>query len=213
MRTLTLLLLCLSTGLFAQVNTELGSRETEPTISEKQEGTAVFVSGFSPTDVGFLHVYVDPAVDPLETYILRGQEMTAPALALLPEDFRNMEGTFYNSISIMGIEEDLYVTRYQGAPRSQIDMFAVRDGEVMHLKTLAYLDCDDTDCAQRDSYITDLNLDTTFDLVTITREDSSETEGTRETFTMPRATREWEETTELDVPWEGITFYKGDAKQ
>ena len=209
MRTLPLLLFfCLSTIGVAQGSTELGSVESEPTLTEERDGTAAFVSAFEPTDIGFMHVYVDAAVDPLETYLLRGQELSDAALALLPAEFSSMQGTFYGAISIMGIEEDLYLTRYKGAPRDQIDMFAVRDGKVVHLKTLAYLDCTGDDCAQQDSYLTDLNLDTTFDLVTISRDNATEMEGTRETFTMPRATRSWEATTEFDVPWEGITFHK-----
>ncbi len=201
--------------LFGQSPVDVGTkgRPNEAFIDPAAPTTAAFIENFEPSDVGFLHVYIDPSVDPLETYLLRGVEMDANALAELPAEFREMApdssaGKFYGTLSMMGIEENLYLTRFVGPTRGQIDMFAVRDGEVVHLKTLAYLECGTPgDCAQLDSYLTDVNLDTTFDLIQISRANAADTEGARAAYVMPRSTKMWTETEELDVPWEGITFY------
>jgi len=210
---LTLLFLLAPLFTFAQSDVDVTAEEERATLSDVPENLVPFVESFAPSSVGFIHVYVDPAVDPLETYLLRGVEMSPAAIALLPTEYREMAtqegGKMLGSISIMGIEEYLYLTRFAGDSRGQIDMFAVRDGEIVHLKTIAYLDCDTPgDCAQLDSYITDLNLDTTFDLVQIERENEQDEAGTRAVYTMLRPDKTWVETDELDVPWEGIIFYK-----
>ena len=168
---------------------------------------------FEESNVGFLHVYVDPAVDPLETYLFRGVEMGEGEVSQLPQaylsDLSSTDGKFYAAMAIQGIEENLYLVRFQGEEGGRIDQFAIRDEQPIHLKTLAYLKCDEPGtCAQLDSYITDVNLDTKFDLIQIIRQNASDTEEERHVYTMPRETREWAETQELDVPWEGITFYE-----
>ena len=206
--------LFLTASVYGQTPVDVGTEVRPDTYTELADGTAAFIDNFQPTDVGFLHVYIDPSVDPLETYLLRGVTMSADALALLPTEFQEMapdtsKGKFFATVAMMGIEENLYLTRFVGPTRSQIDMFAVRDGEVEHLKTLAYLDCGTPgNCAQMDSYLTDLNLDTTFDLVEISRKNAQDSEPVRHVYTMPRATKMWTETEELEVPWEGITFYE-----
>lgn len=208
----TFLLFLTTLVTYAQSDVDVTAEEQPLTLTAVDDEVIPFVENFEPSNVGFLHIYVDPAVDPLETYLLRGAEMTTDGLALLPQEFQQMiegdSGKFYGTIAVMGIEENLYVTRYKGSDRDQIDMFAARDGDIIHLKTLAYLNCDTPgDCAQLDSYLTDLNLDTTFDLVQIERQ-SEDGEESRSVYTMPRDTRMWVETEELDVPWEGITFYR-----
>lgn len=214
--TYLLLLLFVSTLAFAQSDVDVTAEEQPMTLTDVDDNLIPFVESFEPSNVGFLHVYVDPAADPLETYLFRGVEMGPASIALLPAEYRQMAeedgATMYGAITIMGIEENLYLTRLRGDTRDQIDMFAARNGEVVHLKTLAFLNCDEPgNCGQLDSYITDLNLDTTFDLVQIERENGQDEEGDRSVYTMLRDTRTWVETDELDVPWEGITFYKHDS--
>jgi len=211
--TLFCLLLLASISTFAQSDVDVTAEEQPMTLTDVDSDLIPFVESFEPSNVGFLHVYIDPSVDPLETYLFRGVEMGPASTALLPPEYRQMAAedstTMFGAITIMGIEENLYLTRLRGQSRDQIDMFAARDGEIVHLKTLAYLNCDEAGaCAQLDSYITDLNLDTTFDLVQIERDDAQDEQGERRVYTMLRDERQWIPTEELDVPWEGITFYQ-----
>ena len=203
-------LLLTAVSLSGQTTIDVGNPPVEAATPAITEELQPFVSSFDPSDVGFMHVYVDPRVDPLETYLLRGRELPTAATEVLPAEFQKLagKGKMYGAISIMGIEEDLYLTRYVGSDRQQIDMFALRDGEIVHLKTLAYLNCTTPgDCPQQDSYITDLNLDTTFDLVQITRQGGEDENPERAVFTMLPSDKTWTATDEMDVPWEGITFY------
>ena len=216
MRYSCLLLCCLfATLLPAQTPIQVGRGGMQTSVAEANTGADLFATGFDESDVGFLHVYVDPNPDPLSDYLFRGVELSDTALTMMPARLRKLakdeDATFYGTMAIHGIDENLYITRLDAPRRDQIDMFAIRDGRVVHLKTLAYLDCAGTECLQMDSYITDLNLDTRFDLVQIARRvaDGNRTTDERRTvYTMPIADRRWEVTEELDVPWEGITFYE-----
>jgi hypothetical protein len=188
----------------------VGSAVIDPVTTEEMDE---FRSLFEQSNVGYLHVYVDPAVDPLETYLFRGIEMGEGEVSMLPEAYlRQIDpdgGKLYASIFVQGIEEDLYLVRYSGQETGRIDQFAIRDAAPVHLKTLASLDCKTPgDCAQLDSYITDVNLDTRLDLIQISRENASDTDETRAVYTMTPEDRSWQETEAMDVPWEGVTFYK-----
>ncbi|MBB4077456.1 hypothetical protein GGR28_000057 [Lewinella aquimaris] len=205
-------LFVLLTPLMAQSPVDVGRGGMQTPLPEASTGMDEFATLFDESNVGFLHVYVDPAVDPLETYLLRGTEMGEAEVGQLPNEFLEglgaRQGKMYATIAVKGIEENLYLTRFDGPGRDQIDMFAIRDGKLVHLKTLAYLNCAEPgNCAQLDSYITDLNLDTTFDLVQISR-DGADSDESRNVYTMLRQNRTWVETNELEVPWEGITFYQ-----
>ncbi|MCP9237218.1 hypothetical protein [Lewinella sp. JB7] len=196
----------------AQSPVDVGRGGMQTTAPEARTGMDEFATLFDESNVGFLHIYVDPAVDPLETYLLRGVEMGEAEIGDLPGDFlRDLnvrKGKMYATIAVQGIEENLYLTRFDGPTRDQIDMFAIRDGKLLHLKTLAYLNCGEPgNCAQLDSYLTDVNLDTTADLIQIFRQRAGATEE-RQVFTMPRESRTWVATEKLDVPWEGISFYE-----
>ena len=214
MRYFTLLFACfLCTCVRAQTPNTQGTGGAETTNLATGTELEELAGIFDESNVGFLHVYVDPAVDPLETYLFRGVEMGEGEVSQLPGTFLSGldtdRGKFYAAMAIRGIEENLYLVRYDGPARDQIDEFAIRDGQLVHLKTLAYLECGTPgDCGQLDSYITDVNLDTDFDLIQISRSSSADTDPERHVYTMPRTTRMWAETTELDVPWEGITFYE-----
>ncbi|THH41065.1 hypothetical protein [Neolewinella litorea] len=222
MRQFTLLCftLLLSLSVHAQSPVDVGGEGMQTTALEEATGADLFATNFDESNVGFLHVYVDPTSDPLETYLLRGQEMSDTAVAMLPTRLRRLakddNATFYATIAIKGINENLYLTRLDGPRRDQIDMFAIRDGKVKHLKTLAYLDCAGTECLQMDSYITDVNLDTNFDLIQIARR-STEANGTtderRSVYYMSPDSRRWRVTEELDVPWEGIQFHEPGSEQ
>ena len=212
-RPLIFLCLLLVAALPAQSPVDVGDEGMETTALANEEAQA-FTTGFEESNVGFLHIYVDPAADPLETYFMRGREMSDEALALLPGRFRrdamDDNSTMYSALSIKGIDENLFLTRLDGPRRDQIDMFAVRDGKVVHLKTLAILDCAGNECTQMDSYITDVDLDTRFDLIQISRrraEGRGATDERRTVYFMDTDTRRWKMTQELDVPWDGITFF------
>ncbi len=216
---LTIFCLLLASVTVAQSPVDVGGEGLQTTAFEEATGADLFATTFDESNVGYLHIYIDPALDPLETYLLRGQEMTDTAMALLPPRFRKMamkdDATLYSTIAIHGIDENLYLTRLDGPRRDQIDMFAIRDGKVKHLKTLAYRDCAGTECLQMDSYITDVDLDTNFDLIQIARrktESMGTTDERRTVYYMNPDSRRWKMTQELDVPWEGILFYDKDDR-
>ena len=212
---LTILCLSVATVSLAQSPVDVGQEGMQTTAAEAATGADYFATAFNESNVGFLHVYLDPAVDPLETYLLRGREMPDTAVAMLPARFRKEAekdgNTLYATIAVKGIEENLYLTRLDAPRRDQIDMFAIRDGKIRHLKTLAYLDCAGAECLQMDSYITDVNLDTNFDLIQIARrktESMGTTDERRTVYYMDPDSRRWKMTQELDVPWEGIQFFE-----
>lgn len=210
----------LAGSLLAQSPVDVGGEGMQTTALEEATGADLFATNFDESNVGFLHVYIDPSLDPLETYLLRGREMPDTAVAMLPARLRRLAkddaAKFYATVAIQGINENLYLTRLDGPRRDQIDMFAIRDGKVKHLKTLAYRDCGGTECLQMDSYITDVNLDTNFDLIQIARrttESSGTTDERRSVYYMSPDSRRWRVTEELDVPWEGIQFYEADSPE
>ncbi len=210
--------LLLTALLPAQSPIDVGSGGMQTTALEQGEnGASLFASGFDESNVGFLHVYIDTTEDPLEDYLFRGRELSDTIVAMLPPRIGELAdgGTFYGTMAIHGIDENLYITRLEGPVRDQIDMFAFRDGKVVHLKTLSFLDCSAADCQQLDSYITDLNLDTNFDLVQIARRvtaNNGTADERRSVYYMPRDNRRWQLTEELEVPWEGITFFDGEEQ-
>ena len=213
-RPLLFLALLLTAALPAQSPVDVGAEGMETTALTDTEEAAAFIAGFEDSNVGFLHIYLDPAADPLETYFMRGREMGEEAMALLPGRFSRdavQDGSkMYSAIAIKGIDEQLYLTRLDGPRRDQVDMFAVRDGKVVHVKTLAVLDCAGDECMQMDSYITDVDLDTRFDLIQIARrrvDGRGATDERRTVYFMDPDTRRWKLTEELEVPWEGITFF------
>jgi hypothetical protein len=207
-----LLLTCTS---YAQTPVDVGREGAQTTAIEENTGADLWATQFDEESIGFLHVYVDPDPDPLETYLFKGRELSQAAIDMMPARLRKLadreDTKVYATKAIMGIGENLYITRIDGPRRDQIDMFAIRDERVKHLKTLAYRDCGSTECLQMDSYITDVNLDTDFDLIQIARR-STKSQGTtderRTVYYMPRETKRWKRTEELDVPWEGITFFE-----
>ncbi|PPK84069.1 hypothetical protein CLV84_4219 [Neolewinella xylanilytica] len=210
-----------ATACLAQSPVDVGGEGMQTTALEASTGVDIFATTFDESNVGYLHVYVDPAIDPLETYLLRGVEMSDTAIAMLPPRFRKMankEGsTLYSTIAIHGVGENLYLTRLDAPRRDQIDMFAIRDGRVKHLKTLAYRDCAGNECLQMDSFITDVDLDTNFDLIQIARrktESMGTTDERRTVYYMDPDNRRWKMTQELDVNWEGVQFYdRGDHEE
>ena len=216
------LFLCLlgAATLAAQSPVDVGQEGMETTAPEIDPEAELFITAFNPSNVGFLHIYVDPAADPLKTYLLRGREMSDTVVSMLPTRFRRMaekdNATLYAALAVMGIDENLYLTRLDGPRRDQIDMFAVRDGKVRHLKTLAILDCSGNECQQLDSYLTDVDLDTRFDLIQIARrstESLGATDERRTVYYMDPDDRRWKMTQELDVPWEGIQFFDANAER
>jgi hypothetical protein len=212
---ITFLFALTSLVVVAQTPVDVGGEGMQTPVTEKNTGADLWATQFDENNVGFLHVYVDPALDPLETYLFKGQELSQAAIDMMPARLRtqaNAEGTeVYATMAIKGISENLYLTRMAGKEGQQIDMFAIRDGRIRHLKTLALRKCSGGTCEQLDSYITDLDLDTRFDLVQIARQTTGNNDTMNERRTiyyMPTDTRRWRRTEELEVPWEGITFFE-----
>jgi len=207
-------LLLLSTLAFAQTNPTIKSgpdRAGDPYLSSP--ALQEFVAGFPETNVGFLHVYADPSVDPLETYLMRGEEASNTLKALLPVKFQSMaetmNATLYGAAAIRGDNENMFILRMDGRNSDRLELFAIRNNKVIHMKTLAYRICDSAKCEQLDSYITDIDGDTKLDLVQISRtmRGNEVTAENKSAYVLTDPDRMWEETNQLDVPWASIEFY------
>lgn len=213
-------LLCLfATAMTAQSPVDVGGEGAQTTYDEANTGADRFATEFPEENTGLLHVYIDTMIDPLETYLMRGEEMTDAAMEMLPSKFRrkarNDRGTYYAVRAVKGIEENLYITRFDGPRRDQIDMFAIRDGKIKHLRTLAYRDCGGGECLQMDAYLSDFNRDTDLDLVTIARRSTDRlgtTDERRRVYYMPADKRSWVRTERMEIPWNAITFWEEDAE-
>lgn len=172
-----------------------------------------FAAGFAETNVGFLHIYADPNVDPKETYLMRGTEASGTLKALLPAKFQrmaqSMNATVFGSAAIRGLNENMFIVRMDGPMKDRLELFAIRGNKVKHLKTLAYRNCTNGKCEQLDSYITDIDGDTVLDLVQISRtiRNSGVTASNKKVFVLKDRSREWKRTNQLDVPWNSIKFY------
>ncbi|SEP62800.1 hypothetical protein SAMN05444359_101293 [Neolewinella agarilytica] len=208
------ILLLATTISYAQVNASVGEASDRPaTTYQNAPALQNFVAGFPEINVGFLHVYANPSIDPEETYLMRGTEASSTLKALLPVDFqkmaRNMDAKVYGAAAIRGINENMYIVRMDGAEQDRLELFAIRGNKVVHLKTLAYQFCESGKCEQLDSYITDVDGDTNLDLVQISRvmRNSGVTAETKKVFTLQERNREWKKTNQLEVPWESIKFY------
>ena len=170
-----------------------------------------FAAFFEPQNVGFFHVYADPEVDPEETYLLRGNKMGGVALQMLPKKFRKrakrMGADVYGAGAIRGMNENLYLVRMDGNRDDRIEMFAIRDGEVTHLKTLATMTTSGSRKKQMDSYITDIDGDSYLDLMTA--EAGRNGEMTKKTvFILDNNSRSWKKTSGLDAPWGSAELYR-----
>lgn len=180
----------------------------------ESEAMADFDAEFPEQNVGFLHIYADPTVDPEEVYLMRGVPASGTVLALLPKKYQRMaermNAEVYAAAAVRGIRENLYIVRMDGASSDRLEMFAIRGNKVKHLKTLAYRECLNGSCVQMDSYITDINGDADLDLVTIKRAQNSSGDGAvkRSVYTMKESNRKWKKTKELDTPWDSIEFYE-----
>ncbi|NJC25106.1 hypothetical protein [Neolewinella antarctica] len=169
-----------------------------------------FDASFSEQNVGFFHVYADPAVDPMETYLLRGTEMDDTALGLLPKKFKKkaarMGATVYGAGAIRGMNENMYLVRMDGDTEDRVEMFAIRGQNVRHLKTLAVMKKTGSRTKQVDSYITDIDGDAYLDLITVTKKRDG-TIGKRRVYVLDRTDREWARTKMLDAPWDSVELF------
>lgn len=188
----------------------VGYPNTDVMVSE---AFADFNAEFPGQNVGFLHVYTDPAATTNEDYLMRGTLASGTVKALLPKKYqqmaKRMNAKIYASAAIRGIRENLYIVRMDGATSDRIEMFAIRGNKVKHLKTLAYRACANGSCQQTDSYITDINGDSDLDLITIKRTMTKEGESAvkRSVYTLNESNRKWKKTTALDAPWDSVNFY------
>lgn len=212
------LLLSSSFALAQKVNTP-PNRASEPAqaypITNTIGNVALkeFEQNFPSENVGFLHIYTDPSVDPEEVYLLRGLPVSSTVKALLPIEFqrmaRTMNADLYGAMAVKGVNESLYILRMDGQASDRIEMFALRGNEVVHLKTLAYRTCSEGSCAQLDTYLTDLDGDTNLDLVQIERsfDKNGETARKPRTYVMNTRNGKWKKTNKLEVPVNSIPFY------
>ena len=177
----------------------------------KGEALQRFAAFFSPQNVGFFHVYADPRVDPGETYLLRGNKMGGVALQMLPKKFQKMAkrmgADVYGAGAITGMNESLYLVRMDGRGEDRVEMFAIRDDEVKHLKTLAVMKKAGSRMKQMDSFITDIDGDSYLDLITI-KADRNGDIGKKSVYVMEDSSRTWKKTSKLDAPWESVKLYR-----
>lgn len=211
----SLTLVLMSLGVFAQETTPVPNRASEPTAypaSTELDGAALkrFDASFSEQNVGFFHVYADPKVDPEETYLIRGNEMKGVALEMLPKKYKKMaaemEADVYAAGAIRGMNENLYLVRMDGVGEDRVEMFAIRGNEVEHLQTLAIMKKQGTRTKQMDSFITDIDGDSYLDLITVKANSAGEI-GKRSVYVMDRNSRSWKKTKKLDAPWDSVELY------
>ena len=214
---LVLLFTASLTTLSAQTETARSpsNRGAEPTTypaNTTVEGAALqrFVSFFPNQNVGFLHVYVDPMVDPNETYLMRGEEMGGVATSLLPKKFQRMaskmNATVYASGAIRGNNENMYIVRMDGTNEDRIELFAIRNDKVKHLRTLAVRKGQGNRLKQMDTYITDVDGDSYLDLISITRGKDGSI-GKTSAYVLDRSSRTFKKTNQLDLPTSSLELY------
>ena len=169
-----------------------------------------FVSFFPNQNVGFLHVYADPMVDPNETYLMRGEEMGGVASSLLPKKFQRMaskmNATVYASGAIRGNNENMYIVRMDGTNEDRIELFAIRNDKVKHLRTLAVRKGQGNRLKQMDTYITDVDGDSYLDLISITRGKDGSI-GKTSAYVLDRSSRTFKKTNQLDLPTSSLELY------
>lgn len=191
------------------------NRGAEPTTypaNSSVEGAAAqrFISFFPDQNVGFLHVYADPNVEPNETYLMRGEEMGGVATSLLPKKFqrmaRKMGAKVYASAAIRGNNENMYIVRMDGTNEDRIELFALRGNKVKHLRTLAVRKGQGRRLKQMDTYITDVDGDSYLDLITIKRGKDGSI-GKTTAYVLDRDDRSFKKTTQLDLPMNSIELF------
>ena len=214
---LTLFLLAAYATVSAQGQTASSpsNRGAEPTTYPAHstvDGAAIqrFVSYFPDKNVGFLHVYADPNVDPKETYLMRGEKMGDIATSLLPRKFQRMArkigASVYASAAIRGNNENMYIVRMDGATEDRIELFALRGDKVKHLQTLAVRKGQGRRLKQMDTYITDVDGDSYLDLISITRGKNGNIAKTN-AYVLDRSDRTFKKTKHLDLPTNSIDLY------
>ena len=204
---------------FAQTTTPAPDRSSDPTIGYPitdqllAPAFQTFTENFPSQNVGFFHVYAKSTVDPLDDYLLKGDEASGTTKALLPEDFQRMakltNAKVYAAAAIKGVNENMYLVRYDSPTSDRVELFAIRDNEVVHLKTVAYRECTSAGCRQLDSYFTDVNGDGNLDLIQMKRLQTKKGDkGSRTTpFILDDRTRKSKKTKELELPVESLDFY------
>lgn len=174
-----------------------------------------FKEQFGTQQAGILHVYIDPDIDPKETYLFKGTEATGTTMALLPEKYqrmaRKMNAKVYatRAIKLMGTD-DHYLVRFDGRYEDRIEMFAIETNKVEHVATVATYGCRNGKCVQHDTWITDIDGDTDSELIMINRivrdgETSSEREVVK-TYDKGK----WKKSKQLakEAPWSTVDFFE-----
>ncbi|MTB52625.1 hypothetical protein [Lewinella sp. W8] len=201
----------LSTTLIAQdAGVSLSQNESDfPT-----ESLAAWDAAFPDQNVGFFHVYTDPVIDPNEVYLLRGQVIGGYETALLPNKIQRlanrMEATLYAAAAVRdGQGGKLYLVRMEGADQDRIEMFQIDDAVVKHVQTLAYRQCEGNDCRQIDSFLTDVDGDTEFEIMQIFRvqKDGETRRSNRVMYDYHERSGKWKKAKMVNAPWASTEFF------
>lgn len=211
------LALALTTSIsFAQV-TQSTSSFPDRSNGELVRSSALetFKADFGNQEAGILHVYIDPSIDPEETYLFTGQEASGTTKALLPVKFQRMaqkmEATIYatRAIKLMGVD-DHYLIRFDGTEEDRIELFVITDDEVKHVTTLATRKCANDKCVQTDTWITDIDGDTNSELIFIDRMMRNGEVTKEKKMVKTFAKGKWKKSKELaaDAPWSTVEFFE-----
>jgi hypothetical protein len=179
----------------------------------RSSALATFTNDFELTNVGFMHVYAMANTDPKGTYLMTGEEISSTTRALLPAKYQRMAKTMnaklYGAAEIRGVGESLYIVRMDGDRSDRLEMFAMRDGKIKHLKTIAYRSCEEGACRQLDSFITDVDGDTDLDLIQIRRRVTKNGEKVYKpkAYILRDDGKKWVRTRKLELPTNSMQFY------
>lgn len=187
------------------------------TNTVRNDALATFTNDFDLTNVGFMHVYALPTTDPKGTYLLTGNEISSTTRALLPAKYQRMakamNAKLYGAAEIRGIGESLYILRMDGNRSDRLEMFAMRNGKIKHLKTLAYRSCMEGSCRQLDSFLTDVDGDTNLDLIQLRRvaTRNRQKDAQPKAYVLTSDGKKWKRTRELSLPVNSLQLYNPQA--
>lgn len=207
-----------STVSFAQVNQKTQEFPDRAAAGDLARSSALetFKADFNPQPSGILHVYIDPSIDPSGVYLFEGRKASGTTLALLPAKFqqmaRRMNAKVYATAAIDGDDDSEYfLVRMDGTYEDRIEMFYIDGFKVKHVKTLATRACSNGKCTQTDTWITDIDGDTTPELIQINRVMRSDGNSKTKRTVYTRTNGEkWKKSKLLaeNAPWDTVEFYE-----
>ena len=156
----------LSASLTAQVVEE--PYPAPVSFQDLTEQQATFIALFEDRNVGNLHLFIPPSVGTQPTF--DGTIIPKSYRRLFPKSVRRSfkrKGQQPVALhSIRGDEEDWYLVRtYDRKGTPAIRLYEWENGKMKEKMVLAYTRCQAGQCEQLDSWIRDINGDTTLDIV------------------------------------------------